>query len=66
MTRNDAPQAVGLLWTSDQLAAETSTWQHTALTTAGFEPTISGGKRPQTYDLDRAATGIGRFRDYCN
>jgi hypothetical protein len=25
----DAPQSVGLLWTSDQLVAETSTWQHT-------------------------------------
>ena len=30
---NDAPQSVGLLWTSDQLVAETSTWQHTTLTT---------------------------------
>ena len=26
---------------------------------AGFEPTISAGERPQTYDLDRVATGIG-------
>jgi hypothetical protein len=26
---HDAPQSVGLLWTSDQLIAETSTWQHT-------------------------------------
>ena len=26
-------QSVGLLWTSDQLVAETSTWQHTTLTT---------------------------------
>jgi hypothetical protein len=25
-------QSVGLLWTSDQLVAETSTWQHTTLT----------------------------------
>ena len=24
----------------------------------GFEPTISGGERPQTYALDRAATKI--------
>jgi len=29
MTNNDAPQSVGLLWTSDQSVAETSTWQHT-------------------------------------
>jgi hypothetical protein len=25
----------------------------------GFEPTISAGERPQTYSLDRAATGTG-------
>jgi len=25
----------------------------------GFERTISAGERPQTYALDRAATGIG-------
>ena len=30
---NDAPQSVGLLWTSDQLVAQTSTWQHTTLIT---------------------------------
>ena len=24
-----------------------------------FEPTISAGERPQTYTLDRSATGIG-------
>jgi len=33
ITHNDAPQSVGLLWTSDQLVAETSTWQHTTPTT---------------------------------
>ena len=27
----------------------------------GFEPTISAGERPQTYDLGRAATGTGFF-----
>jgi hypothetical protein len=26
----------------------------------GFEPTISARKRPQTYDLEGAATGIGK------
>jgi hypothetical protein len=33
----------------------------------GFEPTISAGERPQTYALDRAATGTGkkqRIRKY--
>ena len=63
-THNDAPQSVGLLWTSDQLVAKNSTWQNTTLTThkypspaAGFEPTISEGKRPQTYSLDHVANG---------
>ena len=28
-SHNDAPQSVGLRWTSDQSVAETSTWQHT-------------------------------------
>ena len=28
----------------------------------GFEPTISAGERPQTYALDRAATGIGALQ----
>jgi hypothetical protein len=27
----------------------------------GFELTISAGERPQTYVLDRAATGTGYF-----
>ena len=30
----------------------------------GFEPTISAGERPQTYDLDRAATGTGILSYY--
>ena len=28
----------------------------------GFEPTFSAGERPQTYALDRAATGTGIFQ----
>ena len=70
ITHNDLPQTVGLLWTSDQLVAETSTWQYTTLTRdkipcppVGFEPTISAGKRPQTYALDCAVTGTGRIND---
>ena len=27
----------------------------------GFEPTISAGERPQTYALDRTATGTGNI-----
>jgi hypothetical protein len=32
-SHSDTPHSVGLLWTSDQPVAETSTWQHTTLTT---------------------------------
>jgi len=28
----------------------------------GMEPTVSAGERPQTYALDRAATGTGAVR----
>jgi len=57
---------VGLLWTSDQPDAETSTWQtqHSqetdVLHSAGFEPTILASGRPQTHALDRATSGTGR------
>jgi hypothetical protein len=27
-SHSDTPQSVGILWTSDQLVAETSIWQH--------------------------------------
>ena len=66
ITHNDAPQSVGLLWTSDQLVAQTSTWQHTTNIHApvGFEPTILAGERPQTWALDRAATGTGCLTNY--
>ena len=33
--------------------------KQTAMLPVGFEPTISAGERPQTYALDRAATGTG-------
>jgi hypothetical protein len=52
ITHNYAPQSVGLLWTSDQLVAETSTWQHNthnrqiSMPPVGFEPTIAAGERP--------------------
>ena len=64
-TQRRAPHSLGLLWTVDQLVAETSTWLHTTPTTdrlpyprVGFEPTISAVELPQTYALDRAATEI--------
>ena len=34
------------------------------MTPVGFEPTISAGERPQTYALDRAATGTGAYLKY--
>jgi hypothetical protein len=40
----DTSHSVGLLWMSDQLEAETSTWQHTTLTTDIHSP---GGIRTQ-------------------
>jgi hypothetical protein len=54
---------VGLLWTSVQPIAEACTYtgQHkrqTSMPREGFEPAIPATKRPQTYALDRAATGI--------
>jgi hypothetical protein len=58
--------SVGLLWTSDQPNAKTSTWQHTTLSRdkypcpAWFEPAIPASERPQIHALDRAATGIGQ------
>jgi hypothetical protein len=33
--------------------------RQTSMRPVGFEPTIPAGARPQTYALDRAATGIG-------
>jgi hypothetical protein len=59
---------VGLLWTSDQPVAEAwATHKHkrqASIPSAGFEPVIPATKRPQTYALDRAATGIGRINEY--
>jgi hypothetical protein len=65
-SRSDTPHSVGLLWTSDQPDADTSTWQHTnthkrqtPMPPEGFEPTIPASERPLTHALDGAATGIG-------
>ena len=35
--------------------------RQTSMSPVGFEPTISAGERPQTYALDRAATGTGIY-----
>jgi hypothetical protein len=70
----DTPHSVGLLWTSDRLVAEATTWQHTTLArdksmpSAGFELAILASARPQTYALDHEASGnggIGCCSCYC-
>jgi len=58
ITHNDVPQSVGLLWTSDQLVAEASTWQHTTFTTD--RNPYPGGIR--THNLSRRAAADLRFR----
>ena len=35
--------------------------RRTSIIPVGFEPTISAGERPQTYALDRVATGTGPY-----
>ena len=57
ITHNDAPQSVGLLWTSDQLVAETSdNTQHSQQTNIH----APGGIR--THDLSRRAAVYLRLR----
>jgi hypothetical protein len=58
ITHKDASQSVGLLWTSDQLVAETSTWQHTTLT-RDKHPCRRGIR---THDLSRRAAAHLRHR----
>ena len=38
--------------------------RQTSILLVGFKPTISAGERPQTYALDRAATGTGYLWTY--
>jgi hypothetical protein len=65
-TITDTPHSVGLIWTSDQPVAETSTLpthentQETSMFWVGFKPTIPDSEKLQTHALDRAVTGIGR------
>jgi hypothetical protein len=67
-SHSDTPHSVDLVWTSGQPVAETSSWQHTALTKdrnpcppAELEPALPASDRPQTHSLDREATGIFSF-----
>ena len=53
-SHSDTPHSVGLLWTSDQLVAETSTLQRTTLTTDTHAP---GGIRTHN-PIKRAAADL--------
>jgi len=59
-------QSVGLLWKSDQVVAETSTWQHTTLTTDIHAP---DGIRTHNFSkravLDSTTTGTGTLGLQC-
>ena len=57
ITHNDDPQSVGLLWTSDQLVAETSTWQDTTHKRRTSMPPVG-----RTYNLSRRAAAGLRLR----
>ena len=56
--------SLGLLWTRDRPVAEVSTRRHattrTSMPPVGFEPAISGSKRPHNPRIGRASTVIGR------
>jgi hypothetical protein len=68
-SHSDTRRTVGLVWTNDQLVAETSLYltthkihnRQTSMSPAGFEPAISACKRAQTHALYCTATGIGSF-----
>ena len=58
----DTPYSIGLLWTSDQLVAETSTWQHTTFTRQDIH--VSGGIRTHKPSKRAAADPRLRQRGY--
>ena len=64
ISHSGTPQLVGLLWTSDQPDAGTSTHDkqhniHPPMSPTESEPAVPGSERPQTHTLDRADTQIG-------
>jgi len=60
-THHICKDSSGRMTSSSQrtLPANTLHSQQTFMSSVGFEHTISEGERPQTYALDRAATGTG-------
>jgi len=61
LSHSDTPHSVGLLWTSDQPDAQTSTRQHTTLTRDIHAP---GGIR--THNSSKRASAFRRFRHSSN
>jgi hypothetical protein len=65
---SDAPQPVGIFWTSGLPEAGISTWQHSQEkdihVPAGFEPAVLASEWSQTHALDCAATGFGQMLQY--
>jgi len=59
ITHNDAPQSVGLLWTSDQLVVETSTWQNTKYSQ---QTNINATGWIRTHNLSRRAAADLQLR----
>jgi hypothetical protein len=60
-SHSDTPHSVGLLWTNDQLLAETTHNTHNrqiSMSPAGFKTAIPARQRPQTHAIDSAGTGI--------
>ena len=51
-SHSDTPHSVGLLWTGDQLHAETSTWQHTTFTRDRY-PWQRRDSNPQSQQTSR-------------
>ena len=58
-TQIDAPDSALLLWTSDQLVAETTTWQYTQHSQEADIYVLSG---IQTHNLSRRAAADNRLR----
>ena len=58
----DTPHSLGILWTSDQPVAETSTWQHTTLTINRIY--ASGGIRTHSPSKRAAADPLFRPRGH--
>jgi hypothetical protein len=59
ITLRHTPQSVGLLWTGDQLVAETSTWQHTQ---HSQDTNIHAGCGIRTHDPSKRTATDRRLR----